>query len=75
LRPETQFSDIIRQRVDKIFGCTSSSPLTDSLTKEAAGKDGQIDTTIIVPFDAIREAEQVNALYSLVEGRYGRKVS
>jgi len=79
LRPETQFSEAIRRRIDKTFSPASSSALNGGFTNEAVGKAGQLDAVDItgmkniVALNAGREAEQVNALYSLLEGRYGRK--
>lgn len=65
LRPETQFQDFIRRRVDRTFGVAPAAPSSAAATPQSA---------LEKPLDEARELEQVNALYSLLEGRYAQKV-
>lgn len=63
LRPESQFQDAIRKRVDRKFLDAAAVPSTS----------GSATAGIVV--NEKKELEQVNALYSLLENRYQRKVS
>lgn len=66
LRPEVQFQDIIRRRIDQRLRITQDNTKDDEkksqIPKETIGWNEDV------------EMEQANALYSLVEGRYSRKV-
>ena len=56
LRPESQFQDAMRRRIDRKFLPDASMPNA-------------------VPVNEKAEMEEVNALYSLLENRYDRKVN
>ncbi|KIN00851.1 hypothetical protein OIDMADRAFT_53995 [Oidiodendron maius Zn] len=60
LRPECQFQDVIRKRVDRRLLPSSPSTSTKSPSKLSSAEEKA-------------EWEQVNALYSLLENRYSRK--
>lgn len=63
LRPDCQLQDVLLRRVNKTFLPTPAfSPETGE----------EVDAPAI---DEARELEQVNALYSLLDGRYAGKVS
>ena len=64
LRPECQFQDIMRRRLDERFLPASSPDVAN------AGK--VISSTS--PIDEKVEMEQANALYSLLENRYSKTV-
>lgn len=57
LRPESQFQDAMRRRIDRKFLPNSSA------------------ASYAVPVNEKEELDQANALYSLLENRYQRKVS
>lgn len=61
LRPECQFQDVIRKRVDRRLLPSSPSTSTKPPSKLSSAEEKA-------------EWEQVNALYSLLENRYSRKV-
>jgi cytochrome b pre-mRNA-processing protein 6 len=60
LRPESQFQEVMRKRVDR------------QLLTPSAGTTTQTQTPALPKL--ADEMEQVNALYSLIENRYSRKV-
>jgi len=62
LRPECQFQDAMRRRIDRRF-LPASSPNTPNAAQAVA--NSAIDEKV--------ELEQVNAIYSLLENRYSRK--
>jgi len=61
LRPECQFQDAMRRRIDRRF-LPASSPDTPNGAQAVANS----------PIDERLELEQVNAIYSLLENRYSR---
>ena len=63
LRPECQFPDAIRRRVDRRF-----------LPAPAADTPGAAQAVAPGPVDEKFELEQANALYSLLENRYSLQV-
>jgi cytochrome b pre-mRNA-processing protein 6 len=63
LRPECQFQDVMRRRIEKRF-LPASSPDSPNGAQAVANS----------PIDEKLELEQVNAIYSLLENRYSRKV-
>jgi hypothetical protein len=63
LRPETQFQDAIRRRIDRQFLPASSSDPAKAVQKVP---NSSVDEKL--------ELENVNILYSLLENRYTRKV-
>ncbi len=63
LRPECQFQDAMRRRLEKRFLPASS---------QTAPKAAQAVANS--PLDEKLELEQANVLYSLLENRYARKV-
>lgn len=67
LRPETQFQDAIRRRIDRQFLPTSSSDATtppQKLPYSPVDEKAELEKA---------ELENVNVLYSLLENRYSRK--
>jgi len=62
LRPECQFQDVMRRRIDRRFlpASTSNTPNAAQAVANSA-------------VDEKMELEQVNAIYSLLENRYSRK--
>jgi len=62
LRPDCQFQDVMRKRLDKRF-IPASSPNSPNATQVAANSG----------IDEKMELEQANVLYSLLENRYSRK--
>lgn len=63
LRPECQFQDVMRKRLDRRFLPTSSP---ESQSAATAVANSAVDERL--------ELEQANILYSLLENRYSRKV-
>jgi cytochrome b pre-mRNA-processing protein 6 len=63
LRPECQFQDAMRRRIERRF-LPASSPNTPTAAQAVA--NSAVDEKV--------ELEQVNAIYSLLENRYSRKV-
>ncbi|KAE8449977.1 hypothetical protein EG329_007116 [Mollisiaceae sp. DMI_Dod_QoI] len=62
LRPDCQFQDVMRKRIDKRFLPASSSNTPKAA--QAVANSG---------IDERMELEQANVLYSLLENRYSRK--
>ena len=71
LRPESQLQDAIRKRVDRQLLPQSSATTTQTQTQTPPGAGGAFPKLA----DERVELEQANALYSLLENRYSRKVS
>ncbi|KUJ10649.1 uncharacterized protein LY89DRAFT_247911 [Mollisia scopiformis] len=62
LRPDCQFQDVMRKRLDRRF-IPASSPNTPNAAQAVANS----------AIDEKMELEQANAIYSLLENRYSRK--
>jgi len=65
LRPDCQFPQIMRKRLEQRFLPVSSQPSQTGNTQAQAVANSPIDEKL--------ELEQANVLYSLLESRYSRK--
>ncbi|MCJ1271847.1 hypothetical protein MMC22_011752 [Lobaria immixta] len=73
LRPEVSFQEVMRRRIDKRL--LPSSPNTPQQPQDKVRANDALATPApSQPFDEKGELEQVNALYSLLENRYSKKV-
>lgn len=65
LRPDIQFQDVIRRRIDRRLG----------LAGPEADRDSKSSSPVASNWNETQELEQANALYGLVGNRYLQKVS
>ena len=71
LRPEVSFQKALQRRIDTRLKETDSAR---SLQNNIVANEAQVTVPTPKPFDEKGELEQVNALYSLLENRYTKKV-
>ncbi|KAL8771689.1 MAG: hypothetical protein Q9209_002880 [Squamulea sp. 1 TL-2023] len=69
LRPQVSFQDVMRRRIDKQLG-----PSTTDKTSYDPGKETK-DTLVspLKPYNEQAQLEEANLLYSFLENRYSRK--
>ena len=70
LRPEVSFQKAIQHRINIGLGTSKSSSEQD-----VTGNEAQVMAASPKPYSEQTELEQVNALYSLVENKFMKKVS
>jgi len=69
IRPEVQFRDALRRRVDRHLLPASVPPSSGSHSQSS----NSANSALTVAVDESAELEQINALYGLLEGRYEKK--
>jgi hypothetical protein len=82
LRPDCQFQDAMRRRLDRRFlppaaaATAAAAAAASSSTPEPAAAVAATTHAVAAdpPLDVRSELEQVNAIYSLIDNRYTRKV-